>query len=289
MKFFGAYNSVKSVLCKEFSGLKQLFNIQLPAAAPDGDQVLLCELSYYHLCFGIADAASRQLVRLSYFEQEDPITPSDIRNLLQREAVPGHFKKVVLGSAFPEVSLAPLSKVTNEVLPAFLNSGYEPSAQTIFYDKIKEQDLAVVYTLPVAVLNTFGQGNMAEPQHIFTTALKMYHPVLDNQIGVHFTSREMKVIVKKNRQLQLAQTYTYSSSLDVIYYLLTICQAYAMAQEKTAIVISGLIDQESALYEEIHQYFSILHFDEPGNGLLPEHEYPKHFFSSMHNLASCAL
>jgi hypothetical protein len=96
-------------------------------------------------------------------------------------------------------------------------------------------------------------------------------------------------MVKKHHHVELLQTYTYASPMDVVYFLLKICTEFQLPQEETQIIISGLIEEESALYKELHHYFLHMHFAISTTLSLPDHEYPNHFFTSLHNLAACVL
>jgi hypothetical protein len=95
-------------------------------------------------------------------------------------------------------------------------------------------------------------------------------------------------MVKKGGALQLAQIYQYTTPLDVAYYLLKIVAAFGFNQSQVYLVLSGLIDEKSALYKELQSYFIQLHFSRPQQLALPESELPAHFFTSIYNLAACA-
>jgi hypothetical protein len=111
--------------------------------------------------------------------------------------------------------------------------------------------------------------------------------VAESQVAVHFTPFNFRVIVKKEGQLQLAQMYCYQAPLDVVYYLLKIIQEIDLLKEDTFIILSGLIEEDSALFKELHQYFLNVHFALPGNVTLQNNKLPQHFFTSMYNLAAC--
>jgi hypothetical protein len=74
--------------------------------------------------------------------------------------------------------------------------------------------------------------------------------------------------------------------LDVVYYLLNICQKFGLSQEATHLSLSGLIDKDSALFKDIYQYFSDISFNE---GVSLNDDYPAHYFTSIYQLAACAL
>jgi Protein of unknown function (DUF3822) len=82
----------------------------------------------------------------------------------------------------------------------------------------------------------------------------------------------------------LAQTYSYTAPEDIVYYLLRIVQQFALSAEEVTVILSGLIDKESALYKELYQYFLQI---ELRSVSWNTGDYPAHFFSSLNDLARC--
>ncbi len=110
-----------------------------------------------------------------------------------------------------------------------------------------------------------------------------------NGLVVHFTNKEIRVTAIKQEQLKLAQIYAYTTPLDVVYYLLLICQEHDLSQTETPLLLSGLMSEDSAMYKELYQYFSNIQFWKPASKTALQSEYPHHFFSSLYNLAACVL
>jgi hypothetical protein len=195
----------------------------------------------------------------------------------------------VISPAFPEALLVPNKFYHHK--SSLLNAVFNQAHYFPLNDAIAEWQLINVYTLPMAVYKKMmEQLPGASFIHAYTPLLKIYNGfTAGHQISAHFIGKQFRVMVKKNHQLQLLQTYSYTSPLDVVYYLLKICTEFQLPQEETQIIISGLIDEDSALYKELHHYFLHLHFATNTTLSLPEHEHPGHFFTSIHNLAACVL
>ena len=70
------------------------------------------------------------------------------------------------------------------------------------------------------------------------------------------------VVYIKDNQLQLIQNYTFKNSDDILYYLLGIIQQDGFTAIQTQIEISGMIDHQNGLYEQLKQSFGIVSFDE---------------------------
>ena len=96
--------------------------------------------------------------------------------------------------------------------------------------------------------------------------------------------------VYKENTLQLIQTYTYQTPDDVSYCLLAICQQFHCNPETIPLKVSGLIDEQSILYQELLKYFLQVQWDLlPDNISLQESfaQFPAHYFSPLLKMALC--
>jgi hypothetical protein len=212
-----------------------------------------------------------------------------IDRILEMAGDKGAINNPVISPAFPEALLVPNKFYHHK--SSLLNSIFNERHFFALNDPIAEWQVINVYTLPVAVhkkLTDYFPD--ASYMHAYTPLLKVYNGFsADYQVAAHFIGKQFRVVVKKDHHIQLVQTYSYTSPLDVVYYLLKICSELGLPQEETQIIISGLIDENSALYKELHNYFLHLHFATNTTLSLPGHEHPEHFFTSIHNLAACVL
>lgn len=197
--------------------------------------------------------------------------------------------RLVISPAFSEAMLVP-NKFFH-LKSTLLHNVYNLDHFFPLNDPIAEWQLINVYTLPLSVhKKIMAQHPDTSFIHAYTPLLKIYNGFSsDHQLSAHFIGKQFRVMVKKNHHIQMVQTYTYTSPMDVVYFLLKICSEFQLPQEETQIIISGLIQEDSALYKELHSYFLHLHFAISETLSLPGHEYPNHFFTSLHNLAACVL
>ena len=216
----------------------------------------------------------------------DETVDNVLKTVLDRK---GNFQNIIVSPAFPEALLVPNKFYHNKSV--LLNSIYSQDHFFALNDPIAEWQLVNVYTVPVPVqqkLNEYFPD--ASYLHAYTPLLKIYTGfTADHQLSAHFFGKQFRILVKKHHHLALLQTYNYTSPMDVVYYLLKICTELQLPKEETQIIISGLIEEDSALYKELHHYFLHLHFATNTTLALPEHRHPDHFFTSIHNLAACVL
>jgi hypothetical protein len=263
--------------------LKTLFHI-----GPEEQQggPLLMEVGTDHCTYAFLSPDRRSITQLKYISF-DPFNAAEaLQSIMEQLGQPG--SDVAISSAFPQALLVP-QRIYQENDHSLLDLVYDAQAQQYHHDSIPEWQMVNVYGIPQPVFEALSrQFSSARFYHVYTTTLKVYNGFMaENQVSVHFTTREFRVMVKKGQQVHLAQTYQYTTPLDVVYYLLKICYEFALEQSEVTIILSGLVENDSALYREIHQYFSEVHFSQAQGLTLPENPHPRYFFSSLYNLAAC--
>lgn len=199
------------------------------------------------------------------------------------------FERVVVSPAFAEALLVP-RKLYNPP-SSLLNITYPSNHMHHLHDVIAEWQCVNDYAIPSALYQQIAERfPNAVFMHSYTPLLKIFNGFSgDYQVMVHFMYSQFRVVVKKEQQVHLVQTYSYASPMDVVYYLLKITSEFSLPADETEIIISGFIDENSSLYKELHHYFINLHFAVASTLTLPDGEHPNHFFTSIHNLAACVL
>lgn len=266
--------------------LKTLFDINTDTGHSEGD-TLLIQIGADHFSYATWDAQAKTVKALKYFTLAEPDAGPAIAGILgdQRNRT---FKQVFVCSAFPYALITPQKLFKSEAGALKLLYDHEPL--TPFYDTIPEWQVVTEYAVAESIVNQFMAFYPGVKFiHAYTPALRVYNGfTAEQQLSVHFTTRQFQVILKKGGHLQLAQTYTYKTPLDVTYYLLKICYEFGLDQSQLQLIISGLVEQDSALYKELNHYFMNIHFAQATEGVaLPQHDYPLHFFTSLSNLAAC--
>jgi hypothetical protein len=263
--------------------LKTVFTI---GGANAGCDILLLEIGEGYCCHALLKGKERTFHQIQYLTFDEAEAEEKIAHLLD-DLKKENCEQVMICSAFPQSLLTPKQGHKNDYI--LLNVIHDSPSQKYLKDEVNEWQMCVTYALPVSIFNLIKERfRFAEFVHAYTPSLKVFNGfIATNQIDVHFTTEHFRVLVKKNKQVQLAQVYSYKTPLDVVYYLLKICYEFALDQSEVFVILSGLIDQDSAMYTELHNYFLNLHFAQAPSFSLPENEYPHHYFTSLYNLASC--
>lgn len=259
-----------------------LFDIQGSGRAQGA--LLLCEWGAGYCSVALLDGDSRLPHRIRFWSLTEPLPASEQEAVLETvRGLSTHAARVVFCSAFPEAVAVP-ARLPGDGLLAALH----PAVATEHEDRVGEWQLHLRYTFPAALdAELRRQFPGAEYYHVFSPALRAPLGIDAGQVlQVHFAPGQFRVLARNNGRLQLLQQYRYEAPLDVVYYLLRIASESGLPGADTTLVLSGLIDEESALYRELHQFFGRIHFAAP-EGVTAEEGRPAHFFTSLYNLAQC--
>lgn len=112
----------------------------------------------------------------------------------------------------------------------------------------------------------------------------------DAVLKVVVASDRIVVAVFKKHTLQLIQTYGYDTPDDVSYHLLALCDRFGFSNETVQLKISGLLDEQSILYQELFKYFLVMEWEGVQSGTRLHdgfEEFPGHYFSPLLNMALC--
>ncbi len=197
---------------------------------------------------------------------------------------------------FPESNLVPdrfFNASGNKALTDLVYG--DLNRDIILNEKIPWWELHNVYRIPSGVHRLLQQKFSAGKYwHFYSLQLKCYKMFTAKEEGqylkVFFYTDKMIVLACKNGQLQLIQTFAYQDAKDVVYNLLNCCHQLKFVQEEVNVELSGLIERQSVLYDELQKYFLNISFDNIGDSIRVTdelREYPLHYFSSLLKMAIC--
>lgn len=114
-------------------------------------------------------------------------------------------------------------------------------------------------------------------QHI----LQKYQEKTDG-VFIQFYEKEMLILTVREGALVLINTYKFSVEEDVLYHLFNIFEIWQFELEETPLFLSGMISDDSSLYQKIKKYFRDISFDNFDNifdDALATGEFGTHFFT----------
>ena len=209
--------------------------------------------------------------------------------ILKEKAVPA-----IVMYNFPECQLVPSNYFQSNAAADLIALLYgDLNHGIILNEKIKEFDKYNVFRVPIEVHHLFQRvfvnGKYWHYYSVWLQCMQQAPEAASEYISVLFYPNRILVACLKNNRPQLLQSFLYEVVEDVAYYLLNICDQLNFSPVTTLVKLSGMIDESSALYSEIHKYFGQTSLDvspilSPATGF---DEFPPHFFSPLLKLAAC--
>jgi hypothetical protein len=264
--------------------LKQLFHYSPENTAPSRNRTILLEYGENFCCWAVWSRDANRLLKLNYytFSTDAQRHISTLIDVIRKETET--VSMIVTCSYFPQSVLVPYG-MPNEGLASVV---FRDKHAIGCIDNIREKKMINSHLVPSTIHSSIRKNFPHSPFfHAYTPYLRSVSATAPNNVSVHFAPGICRVIVTKVNQLQLTQIYTYSARLDMVYILLKIFSEWNMPKEETVVYLSGLIEKDSALYEDLYAYFLNLEFAVPPTPAVDGEEYPAHYFTSLANLAKC--
>jgi Protein of unknown function (DUF3822) len=273
--------------------MKQVFKIGSSEELNPSQAVLLMEIGETHCCFAIFDYANQMMLQLDYYTADEKDRTDILHTVLDAHAeLKQSFRQAIIGYYMPENILIPSKLYQYDQSQVMLEAMYEKDKKTIVTESIAEWQLYNAYCVPSSIHRllerTYATGNF---WHVYSIILK--NGIQKQESGtliVDFKTDTFCAVLTKGDSLLLAQIFSYTRSGDVLYWLLKICEQLSLSQAEVSVVLSGLIDKQSAVFKELYQYFLNVEFASVENDIRLSRDfedYPAHFFSSLYKLASC--
>jgi uncharacterized protein DUF3822 len=273
--------------------LKQVFNITDGSVVDAQQSLLMLESGEKYCCILVVKRKDFEAQKLVYYERERDDEPLLENVLTAHDEINRLFSDVLIRYSFPQSAMMP-SKYYNledgkKILQVIYGNNQDVS---VLSEYLPDWHAYNVYEVPKSAHTWINrQFHSGKYWHTYSASLKDFSSGADEDVLIiDFKTGQFNVILIKSRQLQLTQTFSYAEPADVLYYLLKICREFSVSQKEVKLILSGLIEKESALYRQLYQYFIFISFmGVPGFVKLPSlfREYPSHFFSSLFNLATC--
>jgi len=157
-------------------------------------------------------------------------------------------------------------------------------------DKVTSANIHVHYRIPAGIDALLTrQFPKADVFHTTSLQLEMLNQEKDLLYCI-FYHNSLKLVLYKEGKLQIVQQFGYTIPEDAAYHLLNACEQFGVKPAEVKLRLSGMIDEHSKLYMELHNYFLNISFEAVADGIITSgdmKEFPAHFFSHLISLALC--
>jgi hypothetical protein len=260
---------------------------------------LLIEVGEKMFSFVIYNKEQRRFVGLRQYNLDYTPGKTMLENLLEivtnDEWLQSQYKDAYIIYNYTDSNFLPekvfhieLNQPVTEILYGNARKGLLLSEKVIGYKMYN------IYRVPreihALLQRKFSSGNY---WHYYT--LMLYDQQVQPSAGEQVIKMVMRadqflVAVYNGEQIQLIQSYTYQTPDDVSYYLLGICNKFNISQDKVTLIVSGLLDEQSRLYQELLKYFLQVQWDRMPDTIKMDQvfsAFPTHYFSPLLKMALC--
>lgn len=268
--------------------LKKIFDISTSGKQEVVQPVLSVRVGEKYFSYAVSSNPTRACYALSYWIDDDLSADAIAEVLKDDKALGRFFYQVKICYDYPANSLVPAAGFRQE--NASLWKLDFPGTDITITENIAGWQMYNVYTVPNDIHHVLAQKfPSAICRHQATVGLQSVKAALPGgYVQVDIRNHEFYVLAFQNSRLLVAQPFEYNNPEDVIYYLLKIFRYFSLSQTDAQVELSGLIERESALFKELYQYFNKLHLRE-ADWKWEQNNYPLHFFTTLNDLAKCAL
>lgn len=241
------------------------------------------ESLYRLVTYPLANTADTEIAEQLYeIFQQEPLLESQVREL-------------TVIYQFDDSILLPESGFRNELRHSLLDlfSG-NLNQGVVCSDPVHLLDMHTVYRIPQAVYNLFQQKfPTGRQQHYYSTLLRQFRdhsPHSGVQAQVIFFPGKVVIAVSQDAFPLLLQSFQFQTPEDISWLLLHICNKIHIDPIGVTVRLSGLVDIQSASFEEVQKYFAHVELDTIDTDRWQNEAlsgYPPHYFAPFLKPALC--
>ncbi|MGY0408125.1 MAG: DUF3822 family protein [Polaribacter sp.] len=178
-------------------------------------------------------------------------------------------------------TLVPNVFFDEQKLKSYLNFNIKTLATDfITFDGLEPIEAKNVYVPFVNINNYLFQnfGEFTYQHHISIFIKKLLQQVKTDAktMYVNVSKTTMDVVVLENKKLLLANTFSYTSKEDFLYYILFIAEQLQLNTAAFLLYLSGEITLDSATHKILYQYIKNVYFMESKNDIFKSLQISEH-------------
>lgn len=273
--------------------LKSGYNIPLKDTGNQSLQLLI-EMGDFGISLIWTDTQKKQIAALAVyvFEEEDDKV-EQISNTIKTVVIPGRdHKGLKIFYNFKESMLVPTKYYNEDLNEQMLSLLFGEDEDTVIRtDKLVRLQICNIYRLPAA-LDNFITSTFPQVNYFHSSSCQIVQQYSSTEMVCIVFYNAIKVMLYIDGHLYLVQQFKYNGPEDVSYHLLNICNQHDLKPTEIKLHISGMIVQDSILFQHLYNYFLHIDFIAMSDQIKMRediNDLPAHFFSHLTELATCEL
>jgi hypothetical protein len=271
--------------------LTTLFQIESGSFLNETECILAMQAGKNYFSYSVIDRAGNQLNQLRFYTLES-WNQGEVQAIIEELPLPETVGAgVEIAYDFNDFTLMPVAGFEESKLMEMHGLLHPfPGDVSFKAESLAEWQLYIGYAVPSILSRALeSRYPSARIRHSLKLALQQAGPIgTQGKMMIAVKPSQFFVTLIRNNRLLLAKEFSYENPADVLYYLLKICEDNLISPKEVLIELTGLIEQESSLYRELWQYFAMVEFRSSA-WTTPHENYPAHYFTTLNDLAKCAL
>lgn len=270
--------------------MNSIFQTGIDATLP-ANLMLCIQAGPTHFSYSLSNRTGDELYRLNYFSVKEWNTEAIELLLKELPSKEADIQGVEIAYESGEFTMVPVAGFQESKLMALHKALYPHAEQSVYKtESLAAWQLYIGYTASATLFNALlARYPDARIRHFLKLALQQAEPSgTQGRLLVNIRPNHFFAVLLRNNRFQFAREFFYETPADVLYYLLRVCEDHLISPNEVEIELTGLIDQESALFVELWQYFTQLRI-RPAYWKTEQTEFPAHYFTQLNDLVKCAL
>jgi len=235
---------------------------------------LSIQINLNGLSFCILNRTTYTIEYINTLPFENKLTPFDTLNRLKTELS----SNSVFSESFNSVTIVHQNELSSLVPKKLYSETHKAdflkfNSKILRTDFITQDDIIInesvnVYIPYVNINNyifeTFGEFIYKHSSTILVDTILQKKNVGDQtEVFININAKSIEVLVVKNNNLQLFNSFEYNNKEDFIYYVLFVFEQLKLDVETTPVNLSGQIDENDALFNIIYTYVRHIEIQKP--------------------------
>jgi len=169
--------------------------------------------------------------------------------------------------------------------------------EAIHHDRMRGYDAVNVFGVPGSLHAAFSKlFEKFSVHHHLSAVMEGARMVPSKQsaspLFIHIHSSMMDIVVLNERKLVFANSFSFASADDVIYFVMMVCEQLALNPEKTDVILSGEIETDSFFARQLIKFLPHLSFAERTRSASFTYGFdniPGHFYHGAFSHVLCEL
>lgn len=205
----------------------------------------------------IKDSAANVLALREYYwpegKQSMPVWSGDDKLQL-------HYRKVKIAFSKGKFCMVP-QRLFQEAEKATYLGHLSPvqNSSNIFSDNVSQHQAELIYEVDSPVLENIERHfPLAQKKNLHTVLLDAIRSHAASQasyhLAAHIGQKQVLIYAFDRTNLMLANSYTYRSAQDCLYYIMLVCEQLGFKMDQTPLFLAGRILEDSDIYRLLIRY-----------------------------------